>query len=155
QQTVSFTIVQTTNGAAVLTIVPATATITAAYNNMCSTGFHVDYYIYGGTPPYRVTSSFPDGVVIVNPVVTTSGGFFEAITNGACVHPLPSSIFAAVGLQTTAPLINQPGTAAPPTAPPPPALTISPSSVSLTETSAGSGCNAGFVIAGGTPPYNY
>ena len=86
-----FTIVQTINGAAVLSVVPPDATITSA-TTTCSTGFRVDYYIYGGTPPYRVTSTFPDAVTLVNSIVAVSGGFFEAITNGTCVDPLVFSI---------------------------------------------------------------
>ena len=87
QVTAQFTIVQTINGSAVLSVVPDDATITGA-TAACSTGFRVDYYIYGGTPPYRVTSTFPDGVTLVNSTVAVSGGFFEAITNGTCVDPL-------------------------------------------------------------------
>ena len=117
QVTGQFTIVQTINGAAVLSVVPATATITSASAVTCTSGFRVDYFIYGGTPPYRVTTTFPDGVILVNSTVATSGGSFEAITNGTCVNPLVFSIFDSVGLQTTATLINQVGTA-PPAAPP-------------------------------------
>ena len=149
QQTAQFTIVQTINGAAVLSVVPSTANITGAFENVCSTGFRIDYYIYGGTPPYRITSTFPDSVTLVNSIVTTSGGFFEAITNGSCVNPLVFSIFDAVGLQTTATLINVPGSAAQP-APPPPPLVVTPSSQSGKCT----GTTFAVLITGGTPPYN-
>ena len=109
QVTGQFTIVQTINGSAVLSVVPDDATITSA-TTTCSTGFRVDYFIYGGTPPYRVTSTFPDAVTLVNSTVTTAGGFFEAITNGTCVDPLVFSIFDAVGLQTTSTLHNKAAT---------------------------------------------
>jgi hypothetical protein len=151
QQTAQFTIVQTINGAAVLSVVPATATITAAFTNQCSAGFRIDYYIYGGTPPYRVTSTFPDAVTLVNSTVTTSGGFFEAITNGSCVDPLTFSILDATGLQTTSELRNVPGTATPPGPTPPPALQILPGSIS--SASCG-GTSFNFLIVGGTAPYN-
>jgi hypothetical protein len=149
QQTAQFTIVQTINGAAVLSVVPSTANITGAFENLCSTGFRIDYYIYGGTPPYRITSTFPDSVTLVNSIVTTSGGFFEAITNGSCVNPLVFSIFDAVGLQTTATLINVPGTATQP-APPPPPLVVTPSS----QSGSCAGKTFAVLITGGTPPYN-
>ncbi len=97
---------------------PATATITGPDTQTCSFGFRVDYFIYGGTPPYHVSSTFPDAVTLVNPTVFASGGFFEAITNGTCVKPLTFTIVDAIGRQTTATLNNIPGTAAPP---PPPA----------------------------------
>ena len=32
------------------------------YKDECSSGFQVDYFIYGGNPPYRVSSTFPAGV---------------------------------------------------------------------------------------------
>jgi hypothetical protein len=149
QQTVQFTIVQTTNGSAVLSVVPNTATITGPDANTCSSGFQIDYYIYGGTPPYRVTSTFPNSVVLQNVPVTVSGGHFTAITNGACVNPLVFSIFDAVGLQTTATLINNVGTGTPPA---PSTLSLIPGSYSQV------GCTSStqftFIVVGGTPPYN-
>ncbi len=61
----NFTIVQITDGSQIMTVVPSDATITGAFKGICSTGFVTDYYIYGGTPPYRVTSTFPNSVVLV------------------------------------------------------------------------------------------
>ena len=90
--TAAFTIVQQTDGSAILSVVPGTATITGANNTVCSAGFRIDYYIYGGTPPYHVASSFPTAVTILNTPVTASGGFFEALTNGTCVNPLTFTI---------------------------------------------------------------
>jgi hypothetical protein len=148
QQTVQFTIVQTINGSAVLSVVPAVATISGPDTNTCSTNFRVDYYIYGGTPPYRVTSTFPSAVTLINVPVAVSGGFFTAITNGTCVNPLIFSIFDAVGLQTTAQLINQPGAAKPP----------APSTLVLSGSYSGVPCNGSasynFIVTGGTPAYN-
>ncbi len=149
QVTGQFTIVQTTNGSAVLSVVPSDATITSASSTSCTTGFPTDYYIYGGTPPYRVTSTFPSSITLVNSVVATSGGFFEAVTNGTCVDPLTFSILDAVGLQTTATLHNVLGKSS--TGGTPTALAVTPSSVTK------SGCVASnvftFLITGGTPPY--
>ncbi len=109
----NFTIVRNQNGDQFITVVPDTATITGADTATCSSGALVDYRIYGGTPPYRITSSFPGAVSILNSTVDESGGFFEVRTNGTCVNPLTFSILDAAGKQTTASLINSPGTAAP------------------------------------------
>src|SRR5206468_12170238 len=79
--TAVFTIVQSINGSAILSITPATATISGANTATCSAGFRTDYFIYGGTPPYSVSSTLPTAVTLLNSVVTTSGGFFSAITN--------------------------------------------------------------------------
>jgi hypothetical protein len=153
QVTGQFTIVQTTNGSAVLSVIPATATISSASTSSCTTGFRVDYFIYGGTPPYRVTSTFPGGATLVNSSVTTSGGSFEAITNGTCVNPLVFSIFDAAGLQTTANLVNQPGTGTPPAATP---MVVTPTTYGTSTTPVAS-CNVAsgfdFIVSGGTPSY--
>jgi hypothetical protein len=152
QVTAQFTIVQTINGAAVLSVVPDNATITSA-TTTCTSGFRVDYYIYGGTPPYRVTNTFPDGATLVNSTVTTSGGFFEAITNGTCVDPLVFSIFDAAGLQTTATLTNKPATSTTGGTGTP--LTVAPPGpVSATAAQCTSSSGFLFTITGGTPPYN-
>ncbi len=149
QQIVNLTVVNNTVATqSPLTVIPNTATITAAYVNTCSTGFRVDYFIYGGTPPYTVASSFPTGITLVNSFVANSGGFFEAITNGTCVNPLTFTISDTAGKQTTATIINNPGTAVPPSAP---ALAVSPGAVSATSCS---GKTFTFLLTGGTAPYN-
>jgi len=96
-----------------------------------------------------VVSTFPTAVTLVNSVVLAPGLSFTAITNGTCVNPLVFSIRDAIGLQTTATLNNVPGTAAPPTAPPP-ALSVTP------QYPAGWDCTKQFtvLIADGTAPYN-
>jgi hypothetical protein len=153
QQTAQFTIVQTINGAAVLSVVPATVTITGPDTSTCSSGFRIDYYIYGGQPPYSIVSTFPNSVTIVNSTVAASGQPFTVLTNGACVNPLVFSIRDANGLQTTATLINTPGTTAPPPPPPPvpPSLSVSPKSQNIVSCDAKS---TSVFVSGGIPPYN-
>jgi hypothetical protein len=151
--TAAFTIVQQTDGSAILSIIPTTATITGPDKNTCSAGARIDYFIYGGTPPYHVSSTFPDAVILVNSTVNFSGGSFEAITNGACVNPLTFTIVDAIGRQTTATLVNTVGTATPivPTGP----VQVTPAAVT-----AGPGLNSctnksfGFTITGGTAPFS-
>jgi hypothetical protein len=106
----NFTIVQITDGSQILTVVPGDANIKGPAKGECSNGFVIDYYIYGGTPPYRVTSTFPNSIILTNSVVNTNGGFFRATTNGACVDPLTFSILDATGRQTTATLQQRRGT---------------------------------------------
>ena len=150
--TAAFTIVQQTDGSAILSVVPPTATITGPQVNVCTAGFRIDYFIYGGTPPYRVSSTFPTAVSLFNTPVTTAGGAFTVITNGTCVNPLVFTIVDAIGRQTTATLINQPGTATP-TPPTPPAALAVTGPATLTACSPAT--NFAFVITGGTPPYNF
>ncbi len=148
-QVANFTVVSNNvAGQSPLTVVPSTATITSALTTECSTGFRIDYYIFGGNPPYTVSSTFPDKIVLVNRTVNFSGGFFEAVTNGGCVNPLTFTISDSAGKQTTATLNNVPGTTPPPA---PATLAISPSSVT------GGNCankTFRFVITGGSPSYN-
>jgi hypothetical protein len=144
-----FTVVNSTVGTqSPLTVIPDTATITTALANICSTGFRIDYYIYGGSPPYTVASTFPGSVVLVNSIVQNSGGFFEAITNGTCVNPLQFTIVDSAGKTASATLINNPGSGTPPA---PAALKITPSSVT---DAACTGKTFTFVITGGSPNYN-
>jgi hypothetical protein len=153
QQTAQFTIVQTVNGAAVLSVVPSTATITGPDNVTCSSGFRIDYYIYGGAPPYTIAATFPNSATLINSTVAASGLPFTVLTNGACVNPLVFTIRDANGLQTTATLINNPGTAAPPTPPPPtpPSLSVSPKTQNITNCD---GVSTSVFVSGGTPSYN-
>jgi hypothetical protein len=152
--TASFTIVQQTDGSAILSVVPPTATITGTFVNQCSAGFRIDYFIYGGTPPYRVSSTFPTAVTIFNSPVLFSGGAFEAVTNGTCVNPLVFTIVDATGRQTTATLINAPGTTVIPPPAAPPALVVKNSSP-LTVAGCTTGTNFSFTVTGGTPQYNF
>jgi hypothetical protein len=152
QQIVNLTVVNNTVATqSPLAIVPNTATITSAFTGVCSTGFRVDYYIYGGTPPYTVASGFPTGATLVNSVVAKSGGFFEAITNGSCVNPLVFTISDAAGKQTTATLVNQAGQGTPPAPPAPPPFAVVPETVAVTGCA---GKTLTFLLTGGTPPYN-
>jgi hypothetical protein len=155
QQTAQFTIVQVTNGSAVLSVVPNSITFTGPDNQTCTNNFRGDYYIFGGTPPYQVsaTPSVPIAVALANVPVTVAGGFFTAITNGVCIDPLTLVIVDASGLQTTAILHNVPGANAPPAPPAPGPLVLAPSMYSQ------GGCVPGttqftFIVAGGTPSYN-
>lgn len=145
----NFLIQQVTDGSKILSVVPSTATITGAFLGECSIGFRTDYFIFGGTPPYHITSTFPASIVLSTNTVNVAGGFFEATTNGACVDPLTFSIVDATGRQTTAELHNVPGTTARPVIVAP-ALAITPASVPATPCTAKTFT---FIASGGTPSY--
>lgn len=149
-------VVQRTTNTDNLSVIPPSATIQTLYNNACSTGFLVDYYVFGGVPPYTVTASFPTSVSVVPTTIGASGGFFRVTTNGTCVNPVTFTVLDASGKLTTATLANIPGTQAPPSGggstPTPPALVVTPNTGGP---AACSGQTFGpFVISGGTPPYN-
>jgi hypothetical protein len=150
QLTGNFIIQQITDGSKILTVVPDNAKITGAFKGQCSTGFATDYYIYGGTPPYRVTSTFPNSITLLSSTVNTNGGFFRAVTNGSCVDPLTFSILDATGRQTTTKLSNVEGTEDAPKVETV-AVTVEPKTV---KDAACSNKTFNFVIVGGLPPYN-
>ena len=147
----NFLIQQITDGSKILTVVPGTAKISGAVKGSCSSGFTTQYFIYGGTPPYRVTSTFPSAVTLANSTVNTDGGSFSATTNGTCVDPLTFSILDASGRQTTALLSNVEGTADAPAPTPAPALAISPTTVAVAGVGGCVGKTFSFIVTGGTP----
>ena len=153
QQTAQFTIVQTINGSAVLSVVPTDITFTGLDNTQCTNNFRGDYFVFGGTPPYQVFATPPGGVFLTNVPVTMSGGFFSVISiSSQCVNPETLLIVDASGLQTTATFHNLVGTA-PPTPPTPPAkLALLPTSIPAAN------CNGSnsfaFAVSGGTSPFN-
>ncbi len=154
-QVSNFTVVNNTTATqSPIVVVPNSANITGPDTLRCSTGFRIDYYIYGGTPPYTIQSTFPQAVSLSTNVVTSSGGYFSATTNGSCVNPLVFTISDAAGKQTTANLVNIPGTTAPPTpTPPPPVASLAVLPGAVTDV-CGTGKTYGFIITGGSPAYN-
>lgn len=147
-------IVQRSTSTDNLSVIPPSASIQTQYNNACSTGFLVDYYVFGGTPPYTVTASFPTSVTISPTVVSASGGFFRVTTNGTCVAPVTFTVVDAAGKVTTATLSNTPGSGTPPTPPAPTSLTVTPATLSDSGENGCAGRTYNFLVTGGTAPYN-
>ena len=84
----NFNIVQQTSGAGFLSSLPSGNTTftgnkpAAGQPAQCPFGGVVDYYIYGGTPPYVVVSPLPQFLSVTPSVVTTNGGSFRVTENG-------------------------------------------------------------------------
>ena len=99
----NFTIVQQVSGVGILSTLPSgSVTITGANGattgapGSCPIGVVVDYYIYGGTPPYSVASP-QSGVATVSPnTVGISGGRFAATITG-CGGPVAFIVTDASG----------------------------------------------------------
>lgn len=82
----NFSIIQATSGAGILSTLPSGA-ITAVGakgvpggSGFCPSGAaaRVDYYVYGGTPPYTVASPLTSVVTVSPSVVQANGGSFTA-----------------------------------------------------------------------------
>lgn len=141
----SFVIAQFTDGTGTLSIIPAEVEIKAYYDDECSSGVSSTYYVFGGTPPYRVVTSFPQGLTLTGAPVQTNGGGFTATTRGACMDPANLIVTDATGRTLTVLLRNKPGENARPSAPAPiPALVITPSTANLSCGQTGT-----FVLSGG------
>ncbi len=49
----------------------------------CPIGVPVTYFVYGGTPPYRVSVNLPTQVTLFGSPIPQNGGSFTATTNGS------------------------------------------------------------------------
>ncbi|MBL0142096.1 MAG: hypothetical protein IPP91_08445 [Betaproteobacteria bacterium] len=150
----SFAIAQVTQADPSFYTLPASLDLIGPQQGVCATAA-VDFFIFGGTPPYSVASTspsfrlaFPVPFTPDSPVVVSASGgkFTISATGGTC----PSDGVAATLIVTDAagrtrqvPVTNKPTTAALP------AFVVSPDSVSLDSCSA----VASVSLAGGTGSY--
>lgn len=155
QITGAFQILQMTIDGAVLSVLPlGTTTITGPDTTRCSTGVSVNYYIFGGTPPYRVETNFPQAITITGAPVNVSGGSFTATTNGTCFQNLTFVITDATG--RTIPtgsypfIVNELGTTPP--IPTPTPLVVTPGAIAKSQCVPANTFQ--FVGIGGIPPYS-
>ena len=155
----SFIIAQFTDGSAILSVSPRSVTLAGPDSTSCSSGIPVDYYIFGGTPPYRVVPDLPTFIVLLGSPVQTQGGHFTVLTNG-CVALETLTISDATGRFITATLSSVLGsdtsggagvsgdcsTFSPPD-PACPTVAVAPQSLPLC------GSSASGTITGGAPPF--
>ena len=84
----NFNIIQQVSGVGILSVLPSGAvTITGAKGapgaeGSCPFGATVDYYIFGGTPPYAVVSPLLGVATVAPNTVTIKGGKFTATVTG-------------------------------------------------------------------------
>ncbi len=153
QVTGQFTIVQQITGTNIVTTIPnGKTTINGPFKGLCSTGVRVTFYVFGGTPPYRVSTNFPDSASVVGTPVGVQGGSFDVITNGACFIGLTFAIVDANGFTVSAPptVDNLPGTEDQPTEPQP--LSVTPTSYgSVSSPLVCTGRTFPFTITGTSP----
>lgn len=163
----TFTIIELTNGSAVLSVVPQKYTVKGVYKNECPSST-ADYVIYGGTPPYTVTTGLPVFMTLSVPgssgqtvIVNRSAGIFTASNSAALTcsaYSAPITITDVAGRTITASYDVEPGTQDRPTPPTPDALSISPPSMTIlanagTCTPVSGTRTVRFSVTGGTPAY--
>ena len=160
----NFNIVQQVSGTGILSTLPSGNTTftgskpAAGQPAQCPFGGGVDYYIYGGTPPYVVVSPLTQFLTVSPSVVTTNGGSFRATQNG-CGNSQLIVTDAQNRVVETSQVIGALGPAG--DALPPPvasSLTVTPTSHALlcgqtgTSTTSGSGTFTATVTTPGVPP---
>ena len=137
----AFTIVQSTNGASTLSVVPATYSGGGGFTQQC-VSIAGDYVIYGGTAPYTVTNGLPNAGTLTSGassgqviVVTNQGGIFRftsnAVADGCGGFTAPLTIAVATGRITAVNFTVTAGTTA--RAP----AVLSPASVSFAANQGG------------------
>jgi hypothetical protein len=164
----NFNIVQQTDGTGILSALPSGATtFTGAAgaaggfspgtaDGQCPNG-SVDYYIFGGTPPYRVASPLPSLVLVATPgsvfaaetILTTNGGSIVARIFGCGQTALIVTDATNRSIETSL-IIGVKGPNA--TVTPPPAATaptVNPAAITLNTCGPG---GAVTVVIGGTTP---
>jgi hypothetical protein len=143
-QNTSFTIAQATGSSPGFFASPDTITFSGPNDQECASSGSVDVFVYGGTPPYNV-STVGAPYVVSREFIAFSGGSFSVLPRGICVAlpGAPITIIDATGRSTVVRAANVLGTRAVP------ALVVAPSVVTLTE------CNsvASVSAAGGNGIY--
>lgn len=143
----NFNIIQQTSGTGVLSSLPSgSITIKGGKGDVGQAGkcpgTRVDFYVFGGTPPYTITSPLPILASPINSVVTSSGGGF-AVQLGGC-GSVSLIITDSKGLSIeTAQIIAQQGDAGDAAAPVTTTLTVAPTSITV-----GCGQSASISLAG-------
>jgi hypothetical protein len=160
----TFTIAQFTDGSAILSVSPQSVSVAGPDSMNCSKGVPVSYYIFGGTPPYRVVADLPTLITLVGSPVQSNGGSFTAITNG-CVpletftisdatgRFITATISSVLGVDTTGGSGSGGGDCSTFSPPNPNCPVVSPASLSLTACPPAVGSSATALISGGTQPY--
>ena len=164
----NFNIVQTVSGTGILTSLPSgNTTFTGAKPGVglpaqCPFGGIVDYYIYGGTPPYVVVSPLPQFLTVDPSIVTVNGGRVRITENGCASSQLIVTDKQNRVIETSQIIgvLGPAGDAPPPTLPPT-ALTVTPTTQNLlcgqtgTSVLAGSGTYTSTVTTAGVPPGSF
>ena len=111
-------------------------------STVATPGLGATFYIFGGVPPYTITSP-SSGLIVTRDTVSFSGGSFDVRPTGVCLDNIPIVIRDISGHTTTVTVSNVVGTIA--VSP----LDVSPPAVTLTSCSS----TAVVTAVGGTGNY--
>jgi len=139
-QRTTFLIAQSTGSSPGFFTTPTQVTFQGIRENECATGISANIFVFGGTPPYTVSST-SSAYIVSRDFISFSGGSYTVTPNGQCVGlpGAPIIVRDASGNTVTTTVANIPGTQAAP------ALLVTPSSVTLSSCSG----SANVTVAGG------
>jgi hypothetical protein len=143
-QTTSFAIAQATGTSPGYFASPSSITFSGPNDQECASSGAADVHIYGGTPPYTI-STVGAPFDVSRGVVSSSGGSFSVLPRGVCVAEpgAPITIQDVLGRTTTVRVANVLGTRAVP------ALVVAPTTVAIAQCRTTSAVS----VAGGTGVY--
>jgi hypothetical protein len=143
-QRTPFAIAQSTGTSPGFFIAPASIKFTGPNTDECANGASADFFVFGGTPPYRVSNT-SSAFSVSRDFLSFSGDSFTVTARGACVGDpgLPIVVTDLRGRTVTALISNVLGTRVVPP------LVVAPASVSLSSCDA----LANVTAAGGTGSY--
>lgn len=87
---------------------PGTITVTGS-SGSCGAGVAADVHVWGGQPPYKLTNSVPDAVVLSKNKLENSGDGFTVLFLGICLSNMPVTIEDDMGRLISVLLSNAPG----------------------------------------------
>ncbi|MCC6196474.1 MAG: hypothetical protein IT518_18635 [Burkholderiales bacterium] len=151
----SFVVQQVTVNGDVLAVLPLGNTnITGPDKSTCSSGVTLNYFIFGGTPPYAVQLGFPQALTLAGVPVTANGGSFTVTTNGTCfinaTFVIRDSVGNVIPTGSYPTITNEVGTGTPPVAPT--VLVVTPGAIAKNNCVPANTFQ--FIGTGGTEPYS-
>lgn len=128
-----------------LTVLPNDFTFTGPRQGVCGTG-NADFLVFDGQPPYMAVSSNPNVVVTPSTTNANPGRFTIQVSNSAvCMDNVSVVVTDAANRRATVTVSTEEGSTAPP------ALSVSPSTVSLGDIC---GLSASVTAVGGSGSFS-
>jgi hypothetical protein len=129
-QRTSLFLAQSTAAQAGFFTIPSSISYTGPNTQTCATSATLasDVFVYGGTPPYKVSNTAPNALLVSASVISVSGGSVRVTPSGVCLDSAAIGFTDAAGRTISVTVSNTVGTVA---VPAPPAFDISPTAVTL------------------------
>ena len=117
-----------------LEILPNEFTFTGAFSDRCGTG-SADFLVFDGAPPYTAVSSFPEITITARTPDSQPGRFTLTVSNPfICLDDATIVVTDSNNARGTVTVTTEPGSEDPP----PPALSVTPGSITLSCGQSGS-----------------